>query len=320
MSTTLTTEERWYRVGARFGLDGSLGFDAYPLVARFKFHSPAAGATSLSFASSAYAVYGGDYAYNDPGFHFLVSAESTGYESQVGTGLGTAAAKTWNSAAEKYNLTGSVEVRLMPDTDYYLWIWPDSNLPSRIEPGTITVTLEGSYGSPSEFSVSDGVFGGQVPISISPAATGAVHDLTVSCAGRTVKLLDKSSAVSRVWKPALATYAPLLPNAGSAQASFTLETFFGGVSVGTRTAGVTVRFAEGSLAPALSAGWVSAAACNAGTPAAGLAVYVQGLSRAELSFDTGKIACQYGAGVASPDPRAEAWSGMCVKWLHKMGF
>ena len=28
----------------------------------------------------------------------------------------------------------------------------------------------------------------------------------------------------------------------------------------------------------------------------------------------------HGAGVASPDPRAEAWSGMCVKWLHKLGF
>ena len=76
MSTTLTTEARWYRVGAVYGLDGSLGFDAYPLVGRFKFRTPAAGAASLSFASGAYAVYGGSYQYNDPGFHFLVTAAS----------------------------------------------------------------------------------------------------------------------------------------------------------------------------------------------------------------------------------------------------
>ena len=28
----------------------------------------------------------------------------------------------------------------------------------------------------------------------------------------------------------------------------------------------------------------------------------------------------HGAGVASPDPRAEAWSGMCVTWLKSLGF
>ena len=83
MSTTLTTESRWYRVGAVYGLPGSLGYDAAPLVGRFKFHTPAAGATSLAFASNAYGVWGGDYQYNDPGFHFLVTAESTGYESKV---------------------------------------------------------------------------------------------------------------------------------------------------------------------------------------------------------------------------------------------
>ncbi len=29
---------------------------------------------------------------------------------------------------------------------------------------------------------------------------------------------------------------------------------------------------------------------------------------------------RHGAGVASPDPRAEAWSGMCIDWLKSLGF
>ena len=40
MSTTLTTEDRWYRVGAKYPMPGSLGFDYAPLVGRFKFHTP----------------------------------------------------------------------------------------------------------------------------------------------------------------------------------------------------------------------------------------------------------------------------------------
>ncbi len=298
MSTSLTTEARWYRVGARYGLDGSLGFDAYPLVGRFKFHTPAAGAAGLSFASSAYAVYGGDYNYNDPGFHFLVTAESSGYESRTGTDLGTAAAKTWNSGTQKYNLTGSVTVELMPDADYYLWIWPRSALISRIEPGAITVTVDGSYGAPSTIGASDGSFGGPIPVSLNASATGATHTLTVSCAGRTETLLTDSGAVSAVWTPDLATYAALLPNAGSAQATFSCVTKYGGISVGSSTRTITVSFAAGSLSPTLAAGWASAAVYNTGSAAAGLSVYVQGCSKAEVSFDSAKISCRYGASVA----------------------
>ena len=126
MSTVLTTEARWYRVGAANPLDGSLGYDYAPLVGRFKFHTPATGAESLGFASSAYVVYGGYYP--DQGFNFLVTEESTGYESKWGTDIGTQAVKSGSS------LTGSLALDLMPDRDYYLWIWPRGNLAYRIEP------------------------------------------------------------------------------------------------------------------------------------------------------------------------------------------
>ena len=298
MSTTLTTEARWYRVGAKYGLDGSLGYDAHPLVGRFKFRTPAAGAASLSFASSAYAVYGGSYQYNDPGFHFLVTAESTGYESKVGTDVGTPAAKTFDSAAQQYRLTGSVSEELMPDADYYLWIWPNSALISRIEPGTVTVTVDGSYGAPSTISAADGSFGSPIPVSLNVSATGATHTLTVSCAGRTETLLTDSGATSCVWTPDPATYAALLTNAGSAAATFTCVTKFSGNTVGSTTRTINVSFAAGSLSPALAAGWATAAAYNTGSAAAGFGVFVQGYSKAELSFDSSKISCRYGASVA----------------------
>ena len=154
------------------------------------------------------------------------------------------------------------------------------------------------YGTASTISASDGVFGQQIPVTLNVSTTGAVHDLRVSCAGRTETLLSQSAATSGVWTPDLTTYAALLPNAGSAQAVLTCETFFGGNSVGTTTATITVSFAQGSLPPTLAAGWAAAAVYNTGSAAAGISVFVQGISKAEVSFDSTKVSCRNGASVA----------------------
>ena len=290
MSTSIKTEDRWYR-GSRSPYYNCVGYDGWPLVGRFKFHTPSTGATSLSFASESYQIYGGEYQNHDPGFRFLITDQSTGYEQKTGGGIGQSAVK------QGYALTGSSGVELLPDADYYLWIWPNSTLFSRISIGKVWVTLAGIYGTPSVIQVSDGNFGGQIPVSLTPSGPGALHSLTVSCAGRTETLLTGSSAVSCVWTPDLETYAALLPNSGSAQAVFSCETRYGENDVGGSTAAITLRFPAGSLAPELSAGWAQAAVYNTG-PAAGIPLYIQGYSRAEVSFDSTKIRFKNGAGAA----------------------
>ena len=292
MSTTLSTSASWYRVGAKYGMDGSLGYDYAPLVGRFKFRTPSTGATELSFASEKYQIYGGDYSPYDYGYQFLVTSESTGYEGEWGTERGSPTAQAGGS------MTGSVSIDLMPERDYFLWIWPRTNAYYRMAPGAITVTVDGIYGTASTITANDGNFGSQIPVSLTVSTEGAVHDLRVSCAGRTETLLNRSTLTSYVWTPDLTTYAALLPNDGSAQAIFTCETFFNGNSVGSTTATITVRFAQGSLPPTLAAGWALAAVYNAGTAAAGISVYVQGFSKAEVSFDSSKISCKNGASVA----------------------
>lgn len=54
-----------------------------------------------------------------------------------------------------------------------------------------------------------------------------------------------------------------------------------------------------SAAPTASAGWAKIAPYNTGTAAAGMGVYVQGYSKAEVTFDTAKVSFKYGAGIAS---------------------
>lgn len=290
MGTELTTQARWYRVGARYPMEGSLGYDFAPLVGRFAFHTPATGARELRFASSAYAVYGGYYP--DQGFQFLVTEESGGYENTWGTDRGQAAQRVGDS------LTGQLSQDLMPNADYYLWIWPRGNQAYRIEPGSITVTVEGVYGTPSSISVSDGCFGGQIPVTLNVSTPGAVHDLSVSCAGRTESLLLQSSAASCVWEPELESYAPLLTDRSEAKALFRCQTYYGGNSVGSSTAEITLRFAQGSLSPTLTAGWARAEPDNSGTAAEGLSLFVQGFSKARVIFDSSKVACRLGADIA----------------------
>ena len=293
MSTVLQTTAEWYRGDSPYPGIGQLGYDGWPMVARIKFHTPATGAASLSWETAAYAVQtGASSAYeNGRPFNFLVTAESSGYKYKSDD-TGTRA----NVGGPK--LSGSTSVQLMPDADYYLWIWPRSNAFGRVTVTSVTVTVDGVYGTPSTISAADGSFGGQIPVSLTAAAPGALHTLSVSCAGRTETLLTDSAATSCVWTPDLAVYAALLPNAGSAQAVFTCVTKYGGNTVGSTTASVTVSFAPGSLAPTLTAGWAQAAPYNTGSAAAGMSGYVQGYSKAEISFDQTKISCQAGAGIA----------------------
>lgn len=287
MSTVLTTEASWYRVGAKYPAPGCVGYDGYPLVARFKFQTPAAGASSLNWVSQ---KYEGDYI-DYQSFNYLITAESTGYESECGD---TGTRVTF--AGGKMNCTS--QVQLMPGSYYYLWIWPRTTQFGRTTIQGITLTVDGSYGAASSVTAADGSFGSQIPVSLSATGQGAKHTLTVSCAGRTETLLTDSSATSCAWTPDLQTYAALLPNSASAQATFTCVTKYGGNTVGTSTATITVRFAQGSLPPTLSPGWAAVAVYNTGTAAAGITVYVQGISKAQVSFDSSKITCRYGASAA----------------------
>ena len=52
-----------------------------------------------------------------------------------------------------------------------------------------------------------------------------------------------------------------------------------------------------SMAPDVSAGWCRATAYNAGTKAEKLSVLLQGISRAQVTFDDSKIACKQGAAI-----------------------
>lgn len=276
---------------------GRLGYDGGPVVGRFAFTTGSAGASGFSFRSTVLGPTGSStwYSGRPDGFRFLLGTKPEEHISRCGN-YGTQITVNWG---DPNTLTsgGVQSVRLLPSTTYYLWIFPDRTSYNLWEVGSIKVTLSGSYGNPATPSASDGYFGETLTITLSGGSTGAGYTVRTSCAGREETLQSGGSETLLSWNPTAADYAPLLPDAASAEAVITVETLYGGLTVGTRSCSVTLRLRAEDVQPVLQDGWYRHSPFNEGAAAA-IARYLQGRSRAEVVFDAEKIETRYGASIA----------------------
>ena len=298
MNTTAT----WYRGAGSSPWAGQVGFDGSALVGRFAFTTGATGASELSWASSTLnprestTWSQSEHAYS---FRWAVTASDTEHIGRVSAGIGWATgADGWGTQNLHMDSGGAKSVQLLPNTTYYLWIFPSASSYNHWLITSVSVTLAGSYGSPAVPTASSGFFGSAIGITLSGATSLARCTVTVSCAGRTETLQTLGMDSYLTWTPGVATYAALLPNAGSAAATITVETFYDATSIGTRSTAITLRFRAEDVAPTLSAGWYSHAPYNE-TQGSGIAKYIAGVSRAAVSFDATKITPKYGATIAS---------------------
>lgn len=295
-STTAT----WYRNGAQQsgGYVGCVGYDGFPVVGRFQFTTPATGASGFSFQSEVLVPAGqttwqsGD----DHAFRWAITTGANDNISKVGTD-GNATGAIYGNP-NHMDSDGTKAVTLLPNTTYYLWIYPATSAYNLWRITSITVTFSGAYGNPASPTASNGNFGAAVGITLSGGSSGATYTVTVSCAGRTETLQTEGASTYLTWRPALATYGPLVPNAASAPATITVETFYGSTSRGTRPTSITLSFRAADVSPTVSSGWYSHAPYNE-SAGSGINKYIQGISKARFSFDSSKISTKYGATIAS---------------------
>ena len=186
----------------------------------------------------------------------------------------------------------------MPNTTYYLWVFPADSSYNHWLISSVSVTLSGSYGNPASPSAGDGFFGSGVGITLSGGSGGASYTVKTSCAGHTETLQTKGTGTYLSWTPAVALYAPLVTDASSAPATITVETFYGSASIGTRSTTLTLSFRAEDVAPTPGEGWFSHAPYNP-DKGSGIAKYVEGISRARVSFDSTKVSTRYGAAISA---------------------
>lgn len=262
-------------------------------VCRYKFTTDAYGATGISFRLNNVRCTVRGSSSSDDSIGRMRFAVGTAAEAYVGYKGNKGCAITAYSYADKY-ASGSLSVKLLPNTVYYLWVFPASNFSgtTRFNLGSCTLKTSGVYGTASSISASDGVFGGAIPITLSNSVSGVTNTVTVSCGGITRTLAARSAAANFSWSPSLSEYGPAIPNAGSAPATITATTFYGGAEWGSRSKTVTVSF-PAAAAPEISEALLSCD--NSGTAAEGLSVYVQGHSKARAAVTA---AAKYGASVS----------------------
>lgn len=298
---TISTTDTYYR-GSYLPLGACVGYEAgsgTASVARFAFRTGEAGASKLSFRTKAcylaHSYAGEDMALDTRGkVRFILTADESGYEYYSG-GAGHPCASVYGGY-----FSGELAVELLPDTDYYLWLFPNYGYFAVWGVGGCSVTLEGSYGAPSTASVSAGEFGKPLTITLSRSLPAVKHTLSLDCLGRHELLLENSAAYPMVtWQSSLPEYAALMPNAHSATVRLSLLSYLGETLLGETVTEFEMSLPE-KLAPELKPGWAKISPLNRGA-ALGFTSYIAGYSRARAEFDRSLVDFSglYGATFAS---------------------
>ena len=178
-----------------------------------------------------------------------------------------------------------------------VWGPSGSGYSGRSSEGSGSITLT-TIPRASTLSCGALTLGSKSACTITPAAEGYRHDLYLKVGSKSVCLLHDVKGGTYQITPAIADFAPYITGAKSAAGTLELTTYNAGwtAALGTKTLSVQVTV-PASCGPTVSTGWAAAAYYNAGTAASAIAAFVQGYSKAQVTFTAAKVTTRYGATV-----------------------
>lgn len=146
----------------------------------------------------------------------------------------------------------------------------------------------------SEVTAPGGVLGQEVLITVSRRSSAFTHSLYASH-GTGWQLLAQGVETGLSWTPDM-EYARARTDGNMLEVGLRCVTYNGDSYVGTRECSVQLMIPEDERTrPGIQAGWATVSHDNSGTRAEGIDAYIQGYSRAKVTFDPEKITCRYGA-------------------------
>lgn len=137
--------------------------------------------------------------------------------------------------------------------------------------------------------------GETVRISLPRASSAFTHTLSYVFGAASGTIAENAGAEVLWTVPA--GLAAEIPDSPSGTGTLTCKTYNGGTLIGTKRISFTATVPS-SMKPALTEGWAAVTYDNSGTKASAIAAWVQGYSKAKAVFDSAKIACKQGAGIA----------------------
>lgn len=135
----------------------------------------------------------------------------------------------------------------------------------------------------STLTAPDGVMGETVNLSIAKAAPSLRHTITYTCgdASGTIASNDDRTVIPFAIPIGLAAQNT---RGKTATITYTIITYTGSTELGRSSVSATLTIPS-SLRPRVSAGWAGVTYNNAGTKASNIAAFVQGYSKAEVTFN-----------------------------------
>lgn len=262
------------------------------VVCRFQFTTPNTGASSISFRTgSANAIVRGSSGSDDSigKMRFAIGSNAIEHKTRKSSSVGYPITDFLYGIAGTGYVSGSLGIKLMPSTTYYLWIFPAENFSSKtkFELTDCTVSFSGTYGTASTISCSNVVLGNSTTIKLSNTISGVKNTLRVYFGNTMVQeLLDgTSTAMSVTWTPAINTYAPKNTSGKTVTVTLKCTTTYNGVSWnGTSTKDVVLTIPS-SCAPTLDLSNSNPRAYNtySGSVVSSITGIVKGYSK--LRFD-----------------------------------
>lgn len=147
----------------------------------------------------------------------------------------------------------------------------------------------------STLSAQPGDIGSAIPITIDRENTSFTHTLKYDFYNASGTIKEKTTATSVSWTPPMSLCSEI-PSNLSGTCTITCETYSGNTLVGSTDCTVNLTVPK-SVQLEVTDGWASVSVYNTGTAAANIPAFVQGYSKAEVTFNANKISTKnsYGA-------------------------
>lgn len=209
---------------------------------------------------------------------FYIGTSDTSH-ANAGAGSAYTGTLTMQESAGEYIYTGDADVVLLPNTTYYLWVFPGSTNVAYLywnqDPKTATCTASG--GAMSLLSCGNGTLGTAQILTVTRYTDSFTHTITYVCGTASGTIADKSSNTSITWTPPL-SLASQNTTGTVVKVEVTIQTYSGSTKIGSPSTTTVTMAIPASVKPSCALG-VSDYMGYANTYGA----YVKGLSRFSIA-------------------------------------
>lgn len=211
------------------GASGVVGYESrHNRVVRYNLSSPDIGANKIDLSFTGNWEGAGTLPNT---LYFFVGTDPNDHEN-----AGSTSAKTGELTRKSgtYEYYGSVGILLMPNTTYYVWVFPSSTTFGWLYWGKNTgdALVETYGGAISTVATGSATLGQTVSLSVIKYVSDYTHTIKYTIGSQSGTICTKSSATSVQWTPSV-DLAWQIKNSEQAAADLTVETYKGGTLIGT---------------------------------------------------------------------------------------